>query len=99
MKKFIHLSEAVRIVNDAKYFGIIRLGTFALPNARFDHIHIDFISLLLSSEGHQYCMTITTDLPIWWKQYQLHICQHLLQELTSILEAPRKRTAACSPTE
>lgn len=34
------------------------LGTFTFPDARFAHIHSDFISPLPPSEGHQYYITI-----------------------------------------
>ncbi|GFY13818.1 hypothetical protein TNCV_985901 [Trichonephila clavipes] len=34
------------------------IGTFALPDARFAHIHLDFIGPLPPSKGNQFCMTI-----------------------------------------
>lgn len=41
------------------------LGTFALPDARFAHIHIDFIGPLPPSDGKLYCMTIVDRFTRW----------------------------------
>ncbi|GFT72718.1 pro-Pol polyprotein [Trichonephila clavipes] len=34
------------------------LSTFALPDARFVHIHIDYIGPYSPSKGYKYCLTI-----------------------------------------
>ncbi|GFT08756.1 transposon Tf2-11 polyprotein, partial [Nephila pilipes] len=34
------------------------IGPFALPDANFAHIYIDFIDTLSPFEGNQYCLTI-----------------------------------------
>ncbi|GBN80837.1 hypothetical protein AVEN_232692-1 [Araneus ventricosus] len=41
------------------------IGTFALPDARFAHIHIDFIGPLPPSDGNQFCMTIIDRFTRW----------------------------------
>ncbi|GFT14020.1 hypothetical protein NPIL_579461 [Nephila pilipes] len=41
------------------------IGTFALPDARFAHIHIDFISRFPPSEGNQYCLIIIDRFSRW----------------------------------
>lgn len=41
------------------------LGTFALPDARFAHIHLDFIGPLTPSDGNQYCLTIIDRFSRW----------------------------------
>lgn len=41
------------------------LGTFALPDARFAHIHIDLIGPLPPSEGQVYCLTIIDRYTRW----------------------------------
>ncbi|GBO18110.1 Transposon Ty3-G Gag-Pol polyprotein, partial [Araneus ventricosus] len=41
------------------------IGTFALPDARFAHIHIDFIGPLPPSVGNQFCMTIIDRFTRW----------------------------------
>ncbi|GBM60006.1 Retrovirus-related Pol polyprotein from transposon 412 [Araneus ventricosus] len=41
------------------------IGTFALPDARFAHIHIDFIGPLPPSDGNQFCMTIIERFTRW----------------------------------
>ncbi|GBM85580.1 Gag-Pol polyprotein [Araneus ventricosus] len=41
------------------------IGTFALPDAFFAHIHIDFIGPLPPSDGNQFCMTIIDRLTRW----------------------------------
>lgn len=41
------------------------IGTFAEPDARFAHIHIDFIGPLPPSDGNQYCMTIIDRFTRW----------------------------------
>ncbi|GBM81832.1 hypothetical protein AVEN_126705-1 [Araneus ventricosus] len=41
------------------------IGTFALPDARFAHIHIDFIGPLPPSDGKQFCMTISDRFTRW----------------------------------
>ncbi|GBN71374.1 Transposon Tf2-8 polyprotein [Araneus ventricosus] len=41
------------------------IGTFALPDARFAHIHIDFIGSLPPSDGNQFCMTIIDRFTRW----------------------------------
>ncbi|GBL87820.1 hypothetical protein AVEN_192008-1 [Araneus ventricosus] len=43
------------------------VGTFALPDARFSHIHIDFIGPFRPSNGHIYCLT-TVDCFIRWME-------------------------------
>ncbi|GBN54786.1 Transposon Tf2-9 polyprotein [Araneus ventricosus] len=40
-------------------------GTFALPDARFSHIHIDFIGPFPPSNGHTYCLTIVDRFTRW----------------------------------
>ncbi|GFX38662.1 retrovirus-related Pol polyprotein from transposon 412 [Trichonephila clavipes] len=41
------------------------IGTFALPDARFAHIHLDFIGPLPPSNGNQFCMTIIDRFTRW----------------------------------
>ena len=41
------------------------LGTFAQPDARFSHIHLDFIGPFPPSDGKQYCMTIVDRFTRW----------------------------------
>ncbi|GFW97118.1 hypothetical protein TNCV_2697401 [Trichonephila clavipes] len=41
------------------------LGTFALPDARFSHIHVDLIGPLPSSEGKSFCLTIVDRCTRW----------------------------------
>ncbi|GFT79767.1 transposon Tf2-6 polyprotein [Nephila pilipes] len=41
------------------------LGTFAEPDARFSHIHIDFMGPLPISDGKQYCLTIIDRFTTW----------------------------------
>ncbi|GFS86415.1 retrovirus-related Pol polyprotein from transposon 412 [Trichonephila clavipes] len=41
------------------------IGTFALPDARFAHIHLDFIGPLPTSNGNQFCMTIIDRFTRW----------------------------------
>ncbi|KFM67612.1 Gag-Pol polyprotein, partial [Stegodyphus mimosarum] len=41
------------------------ISTFLLPDARFSHIHIDFIDPLPISEGFQYCLTIIDRFTRW----------------------------------
>lgn len=41
------------------------LGTFSQPDARFSHIHIDFIGPLPPSDGMRYCMTIIDRFTRW----------------------------------
>ena len=41
------------------------IGTFALPDARFAHIHIDFIGPLPSSNGNRFSMTIIDRFTRW----------------------------------
>ena len=41
------------------------VGTFALPDARFAHIHLDFIGPLPPSDGYTYCMTIIDRFTRW----------------------------------
>ncbi|GFT96563.1 hypothetical protein TNCV_5022201 [Trichonephila clavipes] len=41
------------------------LGTFALPDARFSHIHVDLIGPLPSSEGKYFCLTIVDRFSRW----------------------------------
>ncbi|GFX43049.1 transposon Tf2-11 polyprotein [Trichonephila clavipes] len=41
------------------------LGTFALPDARFSHIHVDLIGPLPSSEGKTFCLTIVDRFTRW----------------------------------
>ncbi|GFT11730.1 retrovirus-related Pol polyprotein from transposon 412 [Trichonephila clavipes] len=41
------------------------IGTFALPDARFAHIHLDFIGPLPPSNGNQFCMTIIDRFARW----------------------------------
>lgn len=36
----------------------LQIGAFSEPDARFTYINVDFIILLLFSDGYQYCMTI-----------------------------------------
>ncbi|GFW82507.1 hypothetical protein TNCV_1794001 [Trichonephila clavipes] len=41
------------------------VGTFALPDARFAHIHLDFIGPLPPSNGNEFCMTIIDRFTRW----------------------------------
>ncbi|GBO31688.1 hypothetical protein AVEN_269080-1 [Araneus ventricosus] len=41
------------------------IGTFALANSRFAHIHIVFIGSLPPSDGNQFCMTIIDRFTRW----------------------------------
>ncbi|GFX04295.1 hypothetical protein TNCV_3974441 [Trichonephila clavipes] len=41
------------------------IGTFALPDARFAHIHLDFIGPLPPSNGNQFCMIIIDRFTRW----------------------------------
>ncbi|GFV58051.1 retrovirus-related Pol polyprotein from transposon 412 [Trichonephila clavipes] len=41
------------------------LGTFALPDPRFSHIHVDLIGPLPSSEGKSFCLTIVDRFTRW----------------------------------
>ncbi|GFW56455.1 transposon Tf2-6 polyprotein [Trichonephila clavipes] len=41
------------------------IGTYALPDARFAHIHLDFIGPLPPSNGNQFCMTIIDRFTRW----------------------------------
>lgn len=41
------------------------IGTFADPDARFAHIHIDFIGPLPPSDGNQFCMTVIDRFTRW----------------------------------
>ncbi|GBM98705.1 hypothetical protein AVEN_105641-1 [Araneus ventricosus] len=41
------------------------IGTFALQDARFAHIHIDFVGPLPPSDGNQFCMTIIDRFTRW----------------------------------
>ncbi|GBM86441.1 hypothetical protein AVEN_108453-1 [Araneus ventricosus] len=41
------------------------LGTFSKPDARFSHIHLDFIGRLPFSEAKQYCLTIKDRFTTW----------------------------------
>ncbi|GFX57623.1 transposon Tf2-11 polyprotein [Trichonephila clavipes] len=41
------------------------LGTFALPDARFSHIHVDLIGPLPSSEGKSFCLTTVDRFTRW----------------------------------
>ncbi|GFU04020.1 transposon Tf2-6 polyprotein [Nephila pilipes] len=41
------------------------IGTFALPDARFSHIHIDFIGPFPPSNGQSYCLTIVDRFTRW----------------------------------
>ncbi|GFT99444.1 transposon Tf2-9 polyprotein [Trichonephila clavipes] len=41
------------------------IGTFALPDARFAHIHLDFIGPLPPSNGNQFCTTIIDRFTRW----------------------------------
>jgi hypothetical protein len=41
------------------------LSTFALPDARFSHIHLDYIGPFAPSEGHRYCLTIIDRFTRW----------------------------------
>ncbi|GFT23775.1 hypothetical protein TNCV_3512221 [Trichonephila clavipes] len=41
------------------------LGTFALPDARFSHIHVDLIGPVPSSEGKSFCLTIVDRFTRW----------------------------------
>ncbi|GFS77856.1 retrovirus-related Pol polyprotein from transposon 412 [Trichonephila clavipes] len=41
------------------------LGTFALPDARFSHIHVDLIGPLPSSKGKSFCLTIVDRFTRW----------------------------------
>ncbi|XP_035229511.1 uncharacterized protein LOC118201503 [Stegodyphus dumicola] len=41
------------------------LGTFATPDARFSHLHVDLIGPLPPSEGKMYCLTIIDRFTRW----------------------------------
>ncbi|GFV91092.1 hypothetical protein TNCV_1249741 [Trichonephila clavipes] len=41
------------------------LSTFALPDARFSHIHIDYIGPYPPSKGYKYCLTIIDRYTRW----------------------------------
>ena len=41
------------------------LGTFATPDARFDHVHIDIVGPLPPSEGHSYLLTCVDRYTRW----------------------------------
>ncbi|GFX78386.1 transposon Ty3-G Gag-Pol polyprotein [Trichonephila clavipes] len=42
-----------------------RLSTFALPDARFAHIHIDYIGPYPPSKKYKYCLTIIDRYTRW----------------------------------
>lgn len=68
MKK--HLKEWVKSCIACQRSKVIRhtktpLGTFASPDARFSHIHIDLIGPLPPSEGQAYCLTIIDRFTRW----------------------------------
>jgi hypothetical protein len=41
------------------------LGSFALPNQRFDHIHVDIVGPLPPSDGFTYCLTVIDRFSRW----------------------------------
>ena len=41
------------------------LGTFTIPKARFDHVHIDIVGPLPPSEGHSYLLTCVDRYTRW----------------------------------
>ncbi|GFX92523.1 transposon Ty3-G Gag-Pol polyprotein [Trichonephila clavipes] len=41
------------------------LSTFALPDVRFAHIHIDYIGPYPLSKGYKYCLTIIDKYTRW----------------------------------
>lgn len=68
MEKFI--KDAVKSCQPCQRAKVHRhtkseVGTFSLPDARFAHIHLDFIGPLPPSDGQQYCMTITDRFTRW----------------------------------
>lgn len=68
MNKFI--KNAVKSCQNCQRAKIHRhtkspIGTFSSPDARFSHIHIDFIGPLPISDGYQYCMTIIDRFTRW----------------------------------
>ncbi|GFT99397.1 transposon Tf2-11 polyprotein [Trichonephila clavipes] len=46
------------------------IGTFALPDARFSQIHVDFIGLFPPSNGQSYCLTVVDRFTRWMEVIQ-----------------------------
>ncbi|GFS89591.1 transposon Tf2-6 polyprotein [Nephila pilipes] len=70
------------------------IGTFALPNARFSPIHIDFIGPFPPSNGQSYCLTIVDRFTRWMEviltvdMIAETICKALLSVWISRLGCP-----------
>ncbi|GFT39822.1 hypothetical protein TNCV_4869711 [Trichonephila clavipes] len=79
------------------------LGTFALPDARFSHIHVDLIGPLPSSEGKSFCLTIVDRFtrfgcPVYLTTDQGRQFEAaLFKELTKFLGTNRIRTTSYHP--
>ncbi|GFW20809.1 hypothetical protein TNCV_1050301 [Trichonephila clavipes] len=79
------------------------LGTFALPDARFSHIHVDWIGPLPSSEGKSFCLTIVDRFtrfgcPVYLTTDQGRQFEAaLFKELTKFLGTNRIRTTSYHP--
>ncbi|GIY75465.1 gag-Pol polyprotein [Caerostris darwini] len=58
------------------------LLTCLLPDARFSHIHIDFIGPLSSPEGYQYCIAIIDRFMRWLEVVPTY--ESLLEQIVEI---------------
>ncbi|GFT09012.1 transposon Ty3-I Gag-Pol polyprotein [Trichonephila clavipes] len=79
------------------------MGTFALPDARFSHIHVDLIGPLPSSEGKYFCLTIVDRFtkfgcPVYLTTDQGRQFEAaFFKELTKFLGTNRIRTTSYHP--
>ncbi|GFX00879.1 pro-Pol polyprotein [Trichonephila clavipes] len=62
------------------------LRTFALPDARFAHIHIDYIGPYPPSEGYKYCLTVI--------DRDKNFESSLMRELTNMMGSHRIHSAS-----
>ena len=60
MGKKLHRVPAIK--NNSPCFGAVR--TFAPPSSRFEHVHLDLITMP-SSEGYRYCLTCVDRFSRW----------------------------------
>ncbi|GFT12423.1 pro-Pol polyprotein [Trichonephila clavipes] len=90
-----HIKNIVRACEKCQRAKVFRhtkapLSTFALPDARFARIHIDYIGPYPPSKGYKYCLTIIDSTPVTITTDQrTNFESSLLRELTNMMGSHR----------